>query len=114
MSSALVDDADQEFASFQRIAELEAEAVQLRAALTIRQQLGQASGLLAARLQVPHDQAKSILLRLSQHMNVKVSTVARILNEEHCGVLTTEAATIFAQLDTLLDNPDLVERWRRI
>ena len=113
MSSALVNGADQEFASIQRIAELEAEVVQLRAALVTRQQIGQASGLLAARFQVPDDQAKSILMGLSQHTNVQVSKVARILIAEHCGRLTTEGATIAAQLDAHLNNRDLVERWVR-
>lgn len=111
MSSTLVD-TDQEFASIQRIAELEAEVVQLKRALGVRQQIGQAIGLLAARLQVPPNQAKSTLMGLSQHANVKVSTVARVLNEEHCGLLTTEAASIFAQLEAHLNNRDLVERWQ--
>ena len=68
-----------------RVAQLEAEIAQLRDALTRRQQIGVATGLLAQRFAISPDRAWSLLVRLSQNSHLKVRDIAEALIEAHCG-----------------------------
>src|SRR5215203_7508025 len=68
-----------------RVAQLEAEIAQLRDALTRRQQIGVATGLLAQRFAVSPDRAWSLLVRLSQNSHVKVRDIAQAVIDAHCG-----------------------------
>src|SRR4029434_462958 len=68
-----------------RVAELEAEIVQLRDALTRRQQIGVATGLLAQRFGISPERAWSLLVRLSQNGHVKVRDIAQGMINAHCG-----------------------------
>ncbi|HEX5905642.1 MAG TPA: ANTAR domain-containing protein [Propionibacteriaceae bacterium] len=68
-----------------RVAQLEAENAQLRDALTRRQQIGVATGLLAQRFAVSPERAWSLLVRLSQNSHVKVREIAQAVIDVHCG-----------------------------
>jgi hypothetical protein len=69
-----------------RVAELEAEIVQLKEALARRQLIGVATGLLAQRFNISPDRAWSLLVRLSQNGHVKVRDIAQALINAHCGL----------------------------
>jgi len=68
-----------------RVAELEAEIAQLKDALTRRQQIGVATGLLAQRFLISPERAWSLLVRLSQNGHVKVREIAEAVIAAHCG-----------------------------
>ena len=68
-----------------RVAELEAEIAQLKDALTRRQQIGVATGLLAQRFAINPERAWSLLVRLSQNSHVKVRVIAQAVIDAHCG-----------------------------
>jgi AmiR/NasT family two-component response regulator len=53
----------------------------LHAALTTREIIGQAQGILMERERITSDEAFDILRRASQHLNVKLREVARVLVE---------------------------------
>lgn len=55
-----------------RIVQLEAEIAGLRKALETRTVIGQATGLMAAILECTPQDAFSLLVRMSQHRNVKL------------------------------------------
>jgi len=55
------------------------EVNQLREALKVQQVIGAATGLLANRFGWRTEEAFGVLVRLSQHTNVKVRVVARVL-----------------------------------
>ena len=77
-----------------RVAELEAEIAQLRDALTRRQQIGVAVGLLAQRFAISPERAWSLLVRLSQNGHVKVREIAEAVIEAHCGQIDPAKAKI--------------------
>jgi hypothetical protein len=80
------------------IAALELEVAQLREALQTRQQIGVATGLLAQRFGCSPDRAWSVLVRISQAMNVKVRDITRVLLDAHCGEVRPDDADLLAQL----------------
>jgi GAF domain-containing protein len=53
----------------------------LRSAMATRTVIGQAQGILMERLKITADQAFAVLARASQHNNMKVREVARLLTE---------------------------------
>src|SRR4029453_9366579 len=67
-----------------RVAQLEAEIAQLKDALSRRQQIGVATGLLAQRFAISPERAWSLLVRLSQNSHVKVREIAQALIDAHC------------------------------
>jgi hypothetical protein len=70
-----------------RVAQLEAEIAQLKDALTRRQQIGVATGLLAQRFAISPERAWSLLVRLSQNSHIKVREIAQAVIDSHCGRL---------------------------
>ena len=86
----------------ERITELEQEVTQLREALVRRQQYGVVTGVLAARYGMTPDRAWKLLVRISQHSNLKISIVARVLHDRFFGQVAPEdeayAALVSAQL----------------
>jgi hypothetical protein len=85
-----------------RVAELEAEIAQLRDALTRRQQIGVATGLLAQRFAISPERAWSLLVRLSQNGHVKVREIAQAVIEAHCGQLDPAKAEILSSIEKYL------------
>lgn len=81
-----------------RIAALELEVAQLREALQSRQQIGVATGILAQRFGCSPDRAWSVLVRVSQAMNVKVRDITRVLLDAQAGYVRDEDADILGQL----------------
>jgi hypothetical protein len=67
-----------------RVAQLEAEIAQLRDALSRRQQIGVATGLVAQRFGISPERAWSLLVRLSQNSHVKVREIAQAVIDAHC------------------------------
>jgi hypothetical protein len=88
--------------STSRVAELEAEIAQLRDALTRRQQIGVATGLLAQRFAISPERAWSLLVRLSQNGHVKVREIAQAVIEAHCGQLDPAKAEILSSIEKYL------------
>jgi hypothetical protein len=82
-----------------RVAELEAEIVQLRDALTRRQQIGVATGLLAQRFGISPERAWSLLVRLSQNGHVKVRVIAQAVIDAHCGRLDPAMVEILGAIE---------------
>jgi hypothetical protein len=82
-----------------RVAELEAEIAQLRDALTRRQQIGVAVGLLAQRFAISPERAWSLLVRLSQNGHVKVREIAEAVIAAHCGQIDPAKATLLSSLE---------------
>jgi hypothetical protein len=93
-----------------RVAQLEAEIDHLRDALTRRQQIGVATGLLAQRFAVSPDRAWSLLVRLSQNSHVKVRDIAQAVIDGHCGRLDPVNREILSSIEKHLpDGVRLVE-----
>ncbi len=86
----------------ERIAELEREVAQLREALASRQQYGVVTGLLAARFGLTPEHAWPLLVRLSQHSNLKMKVVARVIHDRYFDRLSPEDKPLAAQLDAQL------------
>ena len=82
-----------------RVAELEAEIAQLRDALTRRQQIGVAVGLLAQRFSISPERAWSLLVRLSQNGHVKVREIAEAVINAHCGQLDPAKAQLLSSIE---------------
>ena len=82
-----------------RVAELEAEIAQLRDALTRRQQIGVAVGLLAQRFALSPERAWSLLVRLSQNGHVKVREIAEAVIAAHCGQLDPSKVELLSSLE---------------
>jgi ANTAR domain len=82
-----------------RVAELEAEIAQLRDALTRRQQIGVATGLLAQRFAISPERAWSLLVRLSQNSHVKVREIAQAVIDAHCGRMDPAKADILNAIE---------------
>jgi len=85
-----------------RVAELEAEIAQLKDALTRRQQIGVAVGLLAQRFAISPERAWSLLVRLSQNGHVKVREIAEAVIEAHCGRIDPARAEILSSIEKYL------------
>ena len=98
----LVDGVDPVSAWLDRIAKLEDEVAQLREALVHRQQYGVVTGVLAVRYGISPDRAWQFLVRLSQHSNLKVQTIARVLHGRFFGQLAAEDEALAARLDAQL------------
>jgi ANTAR domain len=82
-----------------RVVELEAEIAQLKDALTRRQQIGVATGLLAQRFAISPERAWSLLVRLSQNGHVKVREIAEAVIDAHCGRLDPSKAKLLSSLE---------------
>jgi hypothetical protein len=82
-----------------RVAELEAEIAQLRDALSRRQQIGVATGLLAQRFGISPDRAWSLMVRLSQNGHVKVREIAQAVIDAHCGRLDPIEVEILSSIE---------------
>jgi hypothetical protein len=82
-----------------RVVELEAEIAQLKEALTRRQQIGVATGLLAQRFAISPERAWSLLVRLSQNGHVKVREIAEAVIDAHCGRLDPSKAKLLSSLE---------------
>jgi hypothetical protein len=82
-----------------RVAQLEAEVAQLRDALTRRQQIGVATGLLAQRFAISPERAWSLLVRLSQNGHVKVRDIAQAVIAAHCGQLDPISCEILSAIE---------------
>jgi ANTAR domain len=82
-----------------RVRELEAAVAQLEEALASRQELGLITGVLAVRLEVTPDVAWSFVVRLSQHTNIKVREVARILRAGYFARMADEDRALAARLN---------------
>ena len=85
-----------------RVAELEAEIAQLRDALSRRQQIGVATGLLAQRFAISPDRAWSLMVRLSQNGHVKVREIAQAVIDAHCGRLDPTEVAILSSIEKYL------------
>ena len=85
-----------------RILELEQEVAQLREALAHRQQYGVVTGLLAARFGLTPEHAWRLLVRLSQHSNLKMRVVARVIHDRFFNRLSPEDKPLATQLDAQL------------
>lgn len=94
-----VDGVDTSPAWLDRIATLEEEVAQLREALVNRQHYGVVTGALAMRYGISPDRAWRFLVRLSQHSNLKVQTIARVLHDRFFGRVAAEDETLAARLD---------------
>jgi hypothetical protein len=93
-----------------RVAELEVEIAQLRDALTRRQQIGVATGLLAQRFAISPERAWSLLVRLSQNGHVKVRVIAQAVIDAHCGRLDPAMVEILGAIEKHLpDGVPLVQ-----
>ncbi|TQS41314.1 GAF and ANTAR domain-containing protein [Cryptosporangium phraense] len=70
------------FAAHAAVAMADARKVQqLSHAVSVRDQIGQAKGILMERHKITGDQAFALLVRASQHANVKLVDIARYLTE---------------------------------
>jgi ANTAR domain/GAF domain len=67
------------FTAAQSHEEEERKAIQLQAALATREMIGQAQGILMERERISPDQAFDILRQASQHLNLKLRSVAQAL-----------------------------------
>lgn len=74
------------------------EVAQLHEAVKSQRDIGMAIGLLSARFSCSTDQAWQLVLRVSQHGNVKVRTVARVLVATHDGSATPDDLQVLARL----------------
>ena len=70
------------------VAELRREVDQLHEALLTRQNLGEVSGMLAERHGLSLEEAWALLVRASQHTNLKVREVAWLVTAARSGELT--------------------------
>lgn len=80
---------------------LQAEVARLKQAVLTRQRLGLVTGLLAERYKLDPDAAWDFLVRLSQHTNVKVREVARVIFDDFRGCLADEDWSLAARLNAV-------------
>lgn len=71
-------------------APLRDEVAQLHEAVRSQRDIGMAVGLLSARFSCSTEQAWRLMVRVSQHANIKVRTVARVLVVVHDGTAGEE------------------------
>ena len=94
-----VDGVDPSPAWLDRVATLEEEVAQLREALANRHHYGVVTGALAVRYGISPDRAWQVLVRLSQHSNLKVQIIARVLHDRFFGRVAAEDETLAARSD---------------
>ena len=99
---------DSSAASYERIRSLESRVENLERALRSQRQIGTAIGILACRLGCSSDEAWLVMVRVSQHANVKVRVVARVIQNTIDGRLGADDEPLLAALATHL--PELVRR----
>ena len=85
-----------------RIDALERQVRNLQEAMDSRQRVGVVVGLLAYRMDCTPEQAWDLLIWLSQTTNIKVRTVAQVLTDQHCGILSPADAGLAASIERLL------------
>lgn len=90
-----------------QVAALQREVALLREGLVHRATIGQATGVLAGRLNLNTDVAWRSLIRMSSHTNVKLRDVARVLVAAHNGTVGAEDQALAEQIATVL--PSMVE-----
>lgn len=81
-----------------RVDALEREIAQLREALARRQQYGVVTGMLAVRYEVTPETAWQVLVRVSQHTNLKMVVVARVIYDGQFGRLAPEDRPAYEQV----------------
>ena len=91
-----------------RLAQLEAQVAQLKEALTRRQQIGVATGLLAQRFNITPERAWSVLVRVSQNSHVKVRDIAQTMINAHCGRISPIDAEIMSAVESHLPGVCLI------
>ena len=84
------------------VAELTAVVTQLREGMATRQLIGTATGLVAGRFGCTSEQGWAVLARASQHTNIKVREIARVLVDAHNGQSKPEDAAILARVSAQL------------
>ena len=89
-------------APHQEVAELTAVVTQLRDGMATRQLIGTATGLVAGRFGCTSEQGWAVLARASQHTNIKVREIARVLVDAHNGQSKPEDAAILARVSAQL------------
>jgi hypothetical protein len=89
-------------AEISELVQLRAQVVQLREATASRQAIGTATGLIAARFHCSTEQAWAVLVRVSQHANVKVRVIARVIVDAHDGRTQPADAAILLQVSAQL------------
>jgi hypothetical protein len=92
-----------------QVRDLQSEVAQLEEALGGRQELGLITGVLAVRLGVTPDVAWSFVVRLSQHTNIKVRDIARILRAGYFGQTADEDRALAARLNEHLPRSTRIE-----
>lgn len=85
-----------------RVSALEREVAQLREALEQRRVYGVVTGLLAARFGMTPERSWALLVRLSQHNNLKLRVVARIIHDSYFHRLAPEDRAQAARLNSQL------------
>lgn len=69
---------------------LQEEVDQLREAINSHRNIGMAIGLMSAKFACTSEQSWRLMLRISQHSNVKVRDAARVLVSTHDGSASAE------------------------
>ena len=89
-------------ASRAEVEELRSLVAQLRDGMATRQLIGVATGLVAQRFHCTTEQAWSVLARVSQHTNIKLREVARVIVDAHDGQPRDEDIAILAEVSAQL------------
>jgi ANTAR domain len=97
-----LDGASPALAHLERIVELEDEVTQLREALAVRQRYGVVTGVVAVRYGITPERAWQFLVRLSQHSNLKISVVTRVIHDRTFGRLAPEDEALAARIDAVI------------
>lgn len=82
--------------------ELRSLVAQLRDGMATRQLIGVATGLVAQRFHCTTEQAWAVLSRVSQHTNIKLREVARVIIDAHDGQPRDEDVAILAEVSAQL------------
>ena len=83
-------------------AALRDEVAHLHEAMKSQRDIGMAIGLLSARYRCSTEQAWRTMLRVSQHSNTKVRTVAHVLVAVHDGTADAEDAAVLTSFEAHL------------
>jgi hypothetical protein len=89
-------------AKHDEVAELTAVVAQLRNGMATRQLIGTATGLVAARFGCTTEQSWALLARVSQHTNIKLREIARVMVDAHNGASKPEDAAILGRVSSQL------------
>ncbi|HET9647725.1 MAG TPA: ANTAR domain-containing protein [Microlunatus sp.] len=84
---------------------LRGQVEQLEEAIRTRQAIGLATGLVAYRFECSPDRAWSIMVRVSQELNIKVRDVARAMVAAQGGSVGEDEAALLARLSAILPGP---------